>query len=316
MKMPLPRALCKAAFASALVLGLTQRAARAEWQQTDTTIGWSVGTNLLWRFSFDPAQGKTFFHPLTAGNGVPLTFLKPKDHSWHYGLWFSWKYINHVNYWEENPATDRAEGSTRWATPEITTHADGSAAIRLAVTYTNPSNRVEMTERRELKISAPQADGSYTIDWRARFRAGKDGAILDRTPMPNEPNGKVNGGYAGLGLRMPPAPLAMSVVSSAGPVTHFASDRARPNASAVACNFADGANDVGGIAIFSDPKNAKNAGDNAPWYIVKNDNMRFVCAAILAPGIRTLKPGEKMNLRYRITVRPQPWTPESLQSAR
>ena len=169
-----------------------------------------------------------------------------------------------------------------------------------------------MTERRELKISAPQPDGSYTIDWRARFRAGKSGAILDRTPMPNEPNGKVNGGYAGLGLRMAPAPLAMSVVSSAGPVTHFESDRARPNASAVACNFTDGANDVGGIAIFSDPK---NVGEKAPWYLVKNNDMRFACAAILAPNIRTLKPGEKMELRYRIAVRPQPWTPEALQNA-
>ena len=219
------------------------------------------------------------------------------------------KYINHVNYWEEDRATGHAEGATRWTTPRIKTHSDGGATIQFDVTYTNPSNRVDMTESRALKISASKADGSYTIDWSAKFTAGKAGAILDRTPMPGEPDGKVNGGYAGLGLRMASAPLTMSVVCSTGLVTHFESDRARPNAAAVGCNFSDGTNVVGGIAIFSDPK---NAGENAPWYLINSEKMRFACAAILAPKIRTLKPGEKMNLHYRITVRREPWTLEAI----
>ncbi|HEY3915670.1 MAG TPA: hypothetical protein VGN61_14375 [Verrucomicrobiae bacterium] len=41
--------------------------------------------------------------------------------------------------------------------------------------------------------------------------------------------------------------------------------------------------------------------------------MRFTCAPILAPKILTLKPGEKMDLSYRIMVRCQLWTPEALQ---
>jgi hypothetical protein len=164
-----------------------------------------------------------------------------------------------------------------------------------------------------LKISAPKADGSYAIDWRADFTAGKEGADLDRTPMPGEPNGKVNGGYAGLGLRMASAPLGFSVVSSAGPVAKFESDRARPNAAAIACNFTEGSRDVGGIAIFSDPA---NAGENAPWYVVNSKEMRFACAAILAPKIRTLKAGEEMKLHYRIAVRLKAWTVEALQASR
>ena len=214
-----------------------QRRANADWQRDDTTVAWRVGTNVLWQFSFDPTKGKTFFNPLTAGNGVSLTNFKPEDHPWHYGFWFSWKYINHVNYWEEDRATGKAEGATRWTTPKIQTQDDGSATIQFDVTYINPSNRVDMTESRELKISAPKSDGSYTIDWSAKFTAGKDGAILDRTPMPGEPDGKVNGGYAGLGLRMASAPLTMSVVCSTGLVTHFESDRARPNAPPSAAIF-------------------------------------------------------------------------------
>jgi hypothetical protein len=306
-----PSSRLRALFLLPIFLGLCQQRVNADWQRDDTTIAWHVGTNVLWRFSFDPQKGKTFFSPLTAGNGVSLTNFKPEDHPWHYGFWFSWKYINHFNYWEEDRATGRAQGATRWAEPAVTTQKSGSATIRLKITCTNPSNQVDMTESRVLKISAPKTDGSYTIDWRADFKAGKQGAVLDRTPMLGEPNGAVNGGYAGLGLRMVSAPLTMSVVCSTGLVTHFENDRARPNAAAVGCNFSDGANFIGGIAIFSDPK---NAGENAPWYLINSEQMRFACAAILAPKPRTLKPGERMNLHYCIAVRPKAWTVEALQT--
>jgi hypothetical protein len=311
MKMPLSLARCKVAFLSLLVFGIVQPIARAEWQRNETTVAWRAGTNVVWQFSFDPKKGKPFFHPVSVGGGPALTNFKPEDHPWHYGLWFSWKYVNHANYWEEDRQTGHAEGATRWATPVIEMQTDGSATIRLELTYVNPSNKVDLTESRELKISAPKPDGSYTIDWRAHFAAGKEGAILDRWAMPDEPNGKVNGGYAGLALRMAGAPLNFSVLCSTGVVDHFESDRARPNAAAVACNFTDGARDVGGIAIFSDPKNIR---EQAPWYIVNSKEMRFVCAAILAPKIRTLKAGERMELHYLVALRPKAWTVEALQS--
>jgi hypothetical protein len=290
-----------------LFVALTQ-STHAEWHRDDTTIAWRDGTNVIWRFSFDPAKGKTFFDPITVG-GTALTNFKPEDHPWHYGLWFSWKYINKANYWEENRQTGKAEGATGWNAPVIVTKPDGSANIKLEVTYTHPTGRVDMMENRELVLSAPKADGSYSIDWSARFTAGKEGAVLDRTPMPGEPEGRVNGGYAGLGLRMASPPLGFSVVSSAGPVDKFESDRARPNAAAIACNFIEGSRDAGGIAIFSDPM---NAGEEAPWYVVNSREMRFVCAAILAPKILTLKAGEEMKLHYRIAVRPQAWTVDAL----
>lgn len=297
---------------SLLLLGLLALPASAEWQRDAKSLAWRDGTNLVWRFSFDPAKGKTFFDPVTA-NGRALTNFKPEDHPWHYGLWFSWKYINHANYWEEDRATGKADGATRWMPPLIETQPDGQATLKLILSYTHPSGRVDLMENRELKISAPQADGSYTIDWQATFKAGKEGAVLDRTPMPGEPKGAVNGGYAGLGLRMAGAPLTFSVVCSTGRVDRFVSDRARPFASALACNFAEGDKEVGGIAIFSDPS---NAGENAPWYVVNSKEMRFACAAILAPAVRTLKPGEEMKLHYRLAIRPKAWDQESLQKLR
>jgi len=310
MRLPPFLRCCKAAFLSLLVFQWMPQTAKAEWQNYYYSLGWAKGTNIVWQFSFDPKYGKPFFHPVTVAGGPDLTNFKPEDHPWHYGMWFSWKYINGTNYWEEDKVTGQAEGATRWNMPTIKTSADGKAVIKLELKYTQKSGYVDLTESRELQISAPAADGSYMIDWDAQFTAGEKGAVLDRTPMPNEPNGKVNGGYAGLGIRMASAPLTMTVVTSDGPIDHFESDRARPSAAALGCNFADGSTPVGSIAIISDPG---NAGESAPWYVINSDKMRFACAAILAPKVRTVPPNGQFRLHYRIAMSPKAWTEESLK---
>ena len=40
-----------------------------------------------------------------------MTADRPPDHIWHHGLWFSWKFINKVNYWEIYPAKRPAGGT-------------------------------------------------------------------------------------------------------------------------------------------------------------------------------------------------------------
>jgi hypothetical protein len=222
----------------------------------------------------------------------------------------SFKYINGVNYWEESRETNRPDGVTSWKLAALDTRPDGSATIGLDVMYTHPSGRVDLTERRTYEVSAPDLDGSYRIDWRSRFRAGAQGALLERTPMPGEPKGQVNGGYAGLGLRMAADPLRISFVSSAGAAVDFKDNRWRPNAAAVAANLAHEGRDVGGIAIVSDPA---NSGVAAPWYVVKEQQMRFLCAAVLAPKPLQLAAGEELNLHYTIALRRPAWTAEALQ---
>jgi len=169
-----------------------------------------------------------------------------------------------------------------------------------------------MIENREIIVSAPAADGSYTIDWKARFMAGPDGALLDRTPMPGEPKGAVNGGYAGFSIRMAGAPLALSYLSTEKVITEWPGSRSRPSVPAVASNFSEGGKDVGAVAILSDPKNA-GLGENAPWYLINQGDMHFMCAAILAPKPKQMAPGEQMELNYRVALRPAAFTPESLK---
>jgi hypothetical protein len=293
---------------------------RADWRRDEHSIAWTDGSGSVWKFSFDPAAGKPFFHPVRpVGGPLSLTNFKPKDHPWHYGMWFSWKYINHVNYWEEDLKTGEAQGKTRWTTPAITTRSDGEAVIQLRLRYINPSGQVEMTEERKIAVSAPDARGGYTIDWNGRFIAGPNGALLDRTPMPNEPGGKVNGGYAGLAVRMPSVPVRMKVVTTHGAVAQFVEDRARPFSPAVGCNFEQNNQPVGGLAILSSPQNL--AGE-APWYLIDADSsnafpdgFRFACAAVLAPHVLQLPPGGHLALSYRMVVAAGSWTPASLQAA-
>jgi len=296
----------------ALALAAVSAAPAGEWQRDAGSIAWRQGPDVVWRFSFDPKFGKPFFDPLGPAGGPRLTNFKPEDHPWHYGLWFSWKYINGANYWEENRTTGKAEGLTSWKQPAVETHADGRASLAMDLAYTHPSGRVDLTETRRMVVSAPAADGSFSIDWQSRFVAGSAGAILGRTAMPGEPNGAFNGGYAGLGARLASDPLVMTLVSTEGPVTEFTRNRARPHAAGVGANFAENGVHVGGIAILSDPA---NIGERAPWYLINEPAMRFIDPAVLAPAVRTLKAGEIWTLTYRILLSKAVWTPESLRAA-
>jgi len=322
--------------AAALVLAFTASAfaqTPPQVKQDDKTIAWYTPVAAkdkfpdtpIWRFSFDSTKGKPFFEPLTVADSGDLTNYKPEDHPWHYGLWFSWKYINHINYWEEDPKTGNAVGNTfgktTWKAPTITTKPDGQTAITMEVSYVNDKGVVDMTETRQINVSGVAADGSYKIDWTGHFTA-KNAADLDRTPLLGEPNGAVNGGYAGIGLRMAGNPLKMKVMSTIGAIDKFDSSRARPTCAAIACNFVKDDKPVGSIALFSDPKNSDQFGNgkDATWYIINDDTQnngagfRFACPSILAPKVLHIEAGKSFDLHYQFFIAPKPFTQDSLKN--
>ena len=60
------------------------------------------GKKLLLTYHFSNHEPKSYFHPVNLFNGSTLTINSPYDHTWHHGLFFTWKYINGKNFWEEN----------------------------------------------------------------------------------------------------------------------------------------------------------------------------------------------------------------------
>ena len=268
----------------------------------------------VWRFHFDAAAStKPYFDPVCAVGGPPLTWARPPDHPWHYGLWFSWKYINGVNYWEEDKG--QSQGKTGWSVSKVETQPDGRAQIELALDY-RPTAGAEpvLRERRTMVLSAPDASGAYTLDWTLVFTAGSQPVTLDRTPLPGEPNGQSWGGYAGLSIRYARAITnAETVASTVGRVPRDAAGRLDVTAAAAEQNgVVDGK--PYGLAVLAHPANPRAPGD---WYPIENPSAPFyyLNASFLLKSACALKSGEALTLRYRVCVHPGRWDAAALRQA-
>src|ERR1017187_5766043 len=149
MKSTTLQVFAAAALGFLLVSPQTTRAAATEfaWQTNVTAVALVGGGKPVWQFNYGTNGTKPFFHPLALPGGSPLTWQSPPDHVWHYGLWFSWKYLNGVNYWEEDRKLRQCEGVTSWRVVKIETRPDFSARIELGLDY-RPRGAHRSDERR------------------------------------------------------------------------------------------------------------------------------------------------------------------------
>jgi hypothetical protein len=272
------------------------------------------GDKTVWRFRADPAESaKPYFDPLGVAGGPSLVFPKPADHPWHLAHWFSWKYINGVNYWE----TDRkgvARGETFWETPEKELRPDGGAKITMQLGYRPRGKKPQDTllkEQRTIVISAPAQDGSYLLDWTQVFTAEKD-VKLDRTPIPGEKGGVAFGGYAGLAVRFS---NELKEVRTVLTKPENIRDRGQFRIDARGANGAEQNGVIAGkeygIAILPHPEMPRS-GD---WYVIQQKGFTYLNPAILLRGIYTLKKGETLTLRHRVHVHNGRWDAETLKKA-
>lgn len=264
----------------------------------------------VWRFLYGEKRTHPYFHPLSLPAGRVLTADGPADHVHHYGLWFSWKYINGVNFWEHAPGTDRPAGRTEWEVAEVRPREDLSARIVLSVRYVPARGEVALCERRVIEVSAPETGGGFVIDWSSRFVAAAEEVVLDRTPPPGEPGGQVWGGYAGLSARL--VQMGERRASTLEGAAEFnAEDRFRGRSNGFDYSGVVDGEQVG-IAILSDPANLNAP---SPWYAIRSSAMTFFTPAVLCYQPHRLGRGEGFDLRYRVVVHPGRWGPEHLAAA-
>lgn len=151
------------------------------WEKTEKSISLLNNGKTVWSHVHDREKGKPFMQvalldgtALTRPSPYPKDYPKA-DHPWHLGLWWSWKFINGVNFWEQN-----GQG-TAPVEVNIDNRADGSATINMLVSYMEPGKPPVVTERRLITVSAPDTSGSYRIDWKAVFTAsGKDDVVFNK----------------------------------------------------------------------------------------------------------------------------------------
>jgi len=271
---------------------------RYDWRQTDASLTLLNNGRIVWQFNFDKKQPRPYFHPVCLPNGTELTWHRPPDHPWHYGLWFSWKYINGLNYWEEDRKTSLPEGRTEINSIEVTPHDDYSAQIAMQLSYQPPGQPAVLTESCRINISQPDDDGRYYIDWSSRFTASDADVLLDRTPILGEQGGQSWGGYAGLSVRIAKDTSDWHLIDSEG-----RKDLEGHGKKARWMDFsgrAAGSKDFS-IAIFDHPDNLRHP---SPGFVIMDPKVPFgyFSPALLFDKPYTLPGRQSFSLKYRVLI--------------
>jgi hypothetical protein len=248
--------------------------------------------DVLLRYRIATDRRKPFLHPVSTTDGIVLTEIEPADHVWHRGVWFSWKYINGVNYWEENP-DGRGDGITEFVAPEQVRFDAGKATITTRLRYRPPDGAVILEERREIVLCVPREDGNYTMDWRHEFRAQGQRVVLDRTPICAETPW---GGYAGVSWRAALSLSEFRVLDSEGR-TGEATNAQRARWADLTGVTADGR--AAGIAMFDHPGNPRHP---TYWRTIIEPGFGYLNPAFVLAEPFTLDAGGTLRLRYRVLI--------------
>lgn len=160
----------------------------------DEASGEVVVTDLIsggerWRYAYG-ARKRPFVHPLRTPAGHVLTRNAPDDHPWHHGLWFTIKFVNGENFWEEYDAYGVLRHT---AAPKIS-HDGGRACVFGDLHWIRPDRETVVVHERRSLTHVPLGDDAYAIDVDTTIVPQAD-VTLDRTPFTTW------GGYSGLAFR-------------------------------------------------------------------------------------------------------------------
>lgn len=274
------------------------------WHKGDYGLALLNQGRIVWQLNYDRKLGKAYMHPVSLLDGVPLTWLNPPDHLWHRALWFGWKFINNMNYWEISPEM----GVTEFVSIQEELKDDFSARIEIVLDYHPPGGTPVMREKRSIHISPPDGEGCYAVDWEGDFTALED-LELNRTPPPDEPGGVDWGGYAGMSVRLAKETKDWLITDSEG---RTGMECHRQPARWIACGFEQKSSDRKAVlAILDHPLNPRHP---PPSFIVLREDLPFIyySPALLFNEAMMLEAGKSMTLRYRIWVGPSALDPEKL----
>ncbi len=270
------------------------------WHKTDTSIALLKGPGVvIWQLNHTNPNNKPYFCPLTTTKGHNLVWSRPADHPWHYGLWFSWKFINNVNYWEEDRTSRLPEGKAVTENVSIDLSEDFSAIIKFQITYLDEDESRILFENRELEISPPDRNGNYYIDWSFTFKSQSDSVILDRTP-PKIEGGPYYGGYAGLSYRASQSMTEHIFLDSENWVNKDELVGHGKKAQWMdLTGTVDSTGTRSGVAMFNHPR---NDGGEVPWYVYKKGDFAFYNAGLLFDKSKVIVSEDVLILKYRVLI--------------
>ena len=240
----------------------------------------------VWKFNLATRENKPFIHPLCLPDGRCITDSRPKDHPWHLGLWFCWKFINGLNYWEpRNPAANNLFPDGMTVIRDFDIKPMGAACeVKLKLWYgpRNEPGKVLMDEDRTVQISAPDDKGRYRITSTHLFTARDEVNIDGRRPE----------SYGGFSCRMADFVRKFAVTAEGG----------TPNATK---NTA-GPKEMTSVT-YTDPQSGhgitiKELSPLPTERIYTWADHRFANPVPMYAAPVTLKAGDKLTLKYEVTI--------------
>ena len=238
---------------------------------------------------------RPYVHPVTTPGAAVLSVEAPADHPWHHALWFTIKYVNGENFWEEYG---------EFGLLRTTNVEESDVGVTATLEWIAPDGEsVRLTETRALR-SEPIDDGAYAIDWSEELTVPVD-TVLDRTPFTTW------GGYGGLTLRGAPDWTDTVVRLGDGePRDRALGDRSAWLALDGVARAPDGTAMDAGVVMLDHPDNVRSP---SPWYASTRADTygegwaNFVNAAFLWDEPLTLPAGDTLALRYRTIVHDGRW---------
>ena len=297
-----PRPSCAAYVLCVATLALAAYAQDTRRFVTDASNGavsMQVAGKSCWTYVPQSKEGKPYFHPLAIpGTDDVLTSFRPPDHAWHLGFWFSWKFINGINFWEPD-----SNAVTRVISQTVTPAEDKTFRTDAVLSYLAKGKEV-VHEQRTVRVTT-QLNGNYTIEWDSTFTAQDAGAVFDCTPSKKDKGGNwATGGYAGLMWRFADSPAFDYAFANASGQTDVKtcgepSDRME----VVATAKASGAKAK--ITITDHPENPRHP---TPWFArhsatAHNGRGYYVVGpSMIFHEPLKLAPGASARFRYTVTV--------------
>lgn len=247
-----------------------------------------------------------------------LTNHAPHDHRWHHGLWWSWKFVNDVLFWEDHPeyGGNRIGLGRSTVTDHAVREINGTVVIheQLAWQAVSTGEKLLHEERHIVAAMDQTKPDRWLLDWDQTWTAEVP-VLFESTPWP----ATSWGGYGGLNYRPARSMAAGETILGAGLDGASALHGARsPWASYT--GLVDGAETDeprlparGGVALLQHPGNPRYP--DPVYSFSADDGFGFLSTAPLMHEPLSLDVSEAMRIRTRVVVLGEPTDENALAAA-
>ncbi len=264
------------------------------------TLAADPASEPVWRYLY-AGKPKPYFHPMRTPAGHEVTLFEPHDHVWHRGLWFTFKFLNGENFWEE-PAEEGYGVQVTTIPPTVSHPQAGRVRVEQRQEWVRPGGGGTILDEHRVFEHLTLGDDAYAIDFATTLTPRAD-VLLDRTPFTTW------GGYGGIILRATRNWKTDRILLDDGQTTQRPTGL--PARAADLSGVLDGGvHATGGVAMLDHPTNPRHP---TPWYGKSGENHYLTAAPLFHEPLRLTK-DEPIAFQYRVIIHDGVWDAPRLRA--